>query len=62
MSKLGGTFTFPGTGITVHRMGLGTMQLPGKGVWNPPRDHGEALAVLRGAVAAGIDHVDTSDF
>lgn len=62
MSKLGGTFTFPGTGITVHRMGFGAMQLPGKGVWGPPRDHGEALAVLRGAVAAGIDHVDTSDF
>lgn len=62
MTKLGGTFTFPGTEITVRRMGYGAMQLPGKGVWGPPRDHPEALAVLRAAVVAGIDHIDTSDF
>ena len=62
MSRLGGKFTFPGTRITVNRMGLGAMQLPGKGVWGPPRDHGAALAVLRAAIAAGIDHIDTADF
>lgn len=62
MTRLGGRFTFPGTQITVNRMGFGAMQLPGKGVWGPPRDHGEALAVLRAAVAAGIDHIDTADF
>ena len=62
MSNLGGTFTFPGTGLTVHRMGFGAMQLPGKGVWGPPRDHEQALAVVREAVDSGIDHIDTADF
>jgi pyridoxine 4-dehydrogenase len=62
MSKLGGKFTFPGTRLTVNRMGFGAMQLPGKGVWGPPRNHAAALAVLRAAIAAGIDHVDTADF
>ena len=62
MTRLGGRFTFPGTQITVNRMGFGAMQLPGKGVWGPPRDHDDALAVLRAAVAAGIDHIDTADF
>ena len=62
MTTLGGKFTFPGTDITVHRMGFGAMQLPGKGVWGPPRDHAEALAVLRAAVAAGVDHIDTADY
>ena len=61
-TTLGGKFTFPGTDITVHRMGFGAMQLPGKGVWGPPRDHAEALAVLRAAVAAGVDHIDTADY
>src|ERR1700757_363509 len=61
-TKLGGKFTFPGTTITVHRMGYGAMQLAGPGVWGPPRDSGAAVAVLREAVAAGVNHIDTSDF
>ncbi len=60
--NLGGTFTFPGTNLTVHRMGYGAMQLPGPGVWGPPRDKQEALAVLREAVETGINHIDTADF
>ena len=59
---LGGSFTFPKTAMTVKRMGYGAMQLAGPGVWGPPRDVDEALAVLREAVAAGVDHIDTSDF
>lgn len=47
---------------TVHRMGYGAMQLAGKGVFGPPRDRAAAVAVLRAAVAAGVDHIDTSDF
>src|SRR6478736_3036809 len=46
----------------VHRMGYGAMQLAGPGVFGPPRDHEAALAVLREAVASGVDHIDTSDF
>ncbi len=61
-TKLGGKFTFPGTPITVHRMGYGAMQLAGPGVWGPPRDPGAAVALLREAVAAGVNHIDTSDF
>src|SRR5579871_1206812 len=48
--------------FTVHRMGYGAMQLAGKGVFGPPRDRAEAIAVLREAVEAGVDHIDTSDF
>jgi len=59
---LGGSVTFPGTSLTVHRMGYGAMQLAGPGVWGPPRDSDEAVAVLREAVAAGVNHIDTSDF
>ncbi len=59
--KLGGTFTFPGTAITVHRMGYGAMQLAGPQVWGPPADPGAAAAVLREAMALGIDHIDTSE-
>jgi pyridoxine 4-dehydrogenase len=64
MSKamLGGRFTFPGTSLTVHRIGYGAMQLAGPGVWGPPKDPGAAVAVLREAVAAGVNHIDTSDF
>ena len=47
---------------TVKRMGYGAMQLAGPGVFGPPKDRGEALAVLRAAVAGGVDHIDTSDF
>ena len=46
----------------VRRMGYGAMQLAGKGVFGPPRDRAEAVAVLREAVAAGVNHIDTSDF
>ena len=47
---------------TVKRLGYGAMQLAGKGVFGPPKDRDGALAVLREAVASGIDHIDTSDF
>jgi len=60
--SLGGRFAFPGTSLAVHRVGFGAMQLPGPGVYGPPKDHAEAIAVLREAVALGIDHIDTSDF
>jgi len=61
-SKLGGQFTFPGTSLTVQRMGYGAMQLAGAGVWGPPKDPDAAVAVLHEAVAAGVNHIDTSDF
>jgi aryl-alcohol dehydrogenase-like predicted oxidoreductase len=48
--------------MTVHRMGYGAMQLAGPQVWGPPRDRDAALAVLREAVEAGVNHIDTSDF
>src|SRR6267143_4387220 len=60
--KLGGAFTLPGTSMTLNRMGYGAMQLAGPGVWGPPRDVDAAIAVLREAVAAGVNHIDTSDF
>ncbi|MBD9667027.1 aldo/keto reductase family oxidoreductase [Variovorax sp. VRV01] len=47
---------------TVHRLGYGAMQLAGPGVFGPPRDREAAVAVLREAVANGVDHIDTSDF
>ena len=59
---LGGEFTFPGTQMTVNRMGYGAMQLAGPHVFGPPRDHNEALAVLREAIDSGVNHIDTSDF
>jgi pyridoxine 4-dehydrogenase len=59
---LGGSFTFPGTSMTVNRMGYGAMQLAGPQVWGPPRDIDDAIAVLREAVASGVNHIDTSDF
>ena len=46
----------------VHRMGYGAMQLAGPGVFGPPKDRAQAVAVLRAAVEAGVDHIDTSDF
>ena len=60
--NLGGSFTFPGTSLTVDRMGYGAMQLAGPQVWGPPRDRDAALAVLREAVEAGVNHIDTSDY
>lgn len=47
---------------SVKRLGYGTMQLAGKGVFGPPKDHAEAVAVLREAIESGVDHIDTSDF
>jgi pyridoxine 4-dehydrogenase len=61
-AKLGGRFTFPGTSLMVHRMGYGAMQLSGPGIWGPPKDPDEAVAVLREAIESGVDHIDTSDF
>ncbi|GAB2581333.1 oxidoreductase [Paractinoplanes abujensis] len=55
------TFTMAG-GITVERMGYGAMQLAGPGVFGPPKDRAEAIAVLRTAVESGVDHIDTADF
>jgi aryl-alcohol dehydrogenase-like predicted oxidoreductase len=46
----------------VNRLGYGAMQLAGPGVFGPPRDHEGAISVLRAAVAAGVNHIDTSDF
>ena len=61
-TKLGGSFTFPGTSITLQRTGYGAMQLAGPGVWGPPRDLDTAISVLREAVTVGINHIDTSDY
>ena len=54
--------TFPLGKFTVHRVGFGAMQLPGPGVFGPPRDHDQAIAVLRRAVELGVDHIDTAQF
>src|SRR4029077_12299835 len=59
---LGGRFTFPGTSLAVQRIGYGAMQLAGPGVWGPPRNPDGALALLRAAVEAGVNHIDTSDY
>jgi pyridoxine 4-dehydrogenase len=61
-ATLGGAFTFRGTSLTVQRMGYGAMQLAGPGVYGPPKDPDAAIAVLREAVAVGVNHIDTSDF
>ena len=61
-TRLAGTFTLPGTTLTVNRMGYGAMQLAGPHVWGPPRDVDTAIAVLREAVDSGVSHIDTSDF
>ena len=61
-SKLGGTFRFPGTSTDVYRMGYGAMQLSGPEIFGPPRDVHAAIAVLREAAAAGVNHIDTSDY
>src|SRR5580704_15004318 len=61
-TNLGGTFTFASTTMTVNRMGYGAMQLAGPQVWGPPRDPEEAARVLRAAIDAGVNHIDTSDF
>ncbi|WP_349627454.1 aldo/keto reductase [Alloacidobacterium dinghuense] len=65
-SELGGTFSLLNTSMTLNRMGYGAMQLAGQDgdrrVWGPPRDIPGAIAVLREAVASGVNHIDTSDF
>jgi pyridoxine 4-dehydrogenase len=61
-TKLGGTFRFPGNSTNVYRMGYGAMQLAGPEVWGPPRDVDAAVAVLREAIASGVNHIDTSDY
>lgn len=48
--------------LSVHRIGFGAMQLPGRGALGPPRDHDEAIAVLRRAIDLGVDHIDTAQF
>jgi pyridoxine 4-dehydrogenase len=61
-NDLARSFTLPGTSLTVNRVGYGAMQLAGPGVWGPPRDVNEAIAVLREAVQCGVNHIDTSDY
>jgi pyridoxine 4-dehydrogenase len=60
--NLGGSFTLPGTSMNLKRMGYGAMQLSGPQIWGPPRDMDAALSVLREALAAGVNHIDTSDY
>ncbi|ARQ00508.1 aldo/keto reductase family oxidoreductase [Pseudorhodoplanes sinuspersici] len=62
MPRLDRSGTFHLGGRTVKRLGYGAMQLAGPGVFGPPKDRDAALAVLREAVAAGVNHIDTSDF
>jgi pyridoxine 4-dehydrogenase len=61
-TSLGGSFTLGKSSLTVNRMGYGAMQLAGPQVWGPPRDLDGAVRVLRKAVEAGVNHIDTSDF
>lgn len=61
-TNLGGAFTLPRTSMVLRRMGYGAMQLAGPQVFGPPRDVDAAIAVLREAVAAGVNHLDTSDY
>lgn len=61
-NHLGSTFQFPGSSITVNRMGYGAMQLAGPHVFGPPKDVDAAVRVLRAAVDSGVNHIDTSDF
>ncbi|QCP54698.1 aldo/keto reductase family oxidoreductase [Trinickia violacea] len=62
MSNFKPVSTFSFAGQTVRRMGYGAMQLAGPGVFGPPKDRDACIAVLREAVAAGVNHIDTSDF
>src|ERR1700734_1725713 len=61
-TNLGGTFTFAHTTMTVSRIGYGAMQLAGPQVWGPPRDPDGAVRVLREALQAGVNHIDTADY
>ncbi|NII55436.1 aldo/keto reductase family oxidoreductase [Luteibacter sp. SG786] len=62
MSSLSKAGTYTLGDRAVNRMGYGAMQLAGPQVFGPPKDHAGALAVLREAIAAGVNHIDTSDF
>ncbi len=62
MTDLTAAGTFRLGDRTVNRMGYGAMQLAGPGEFGPPKDRATALAVLREAVASGVNHIDTSDF
>jgi aryl-alcohol dehydrogenase-like predicted oxidoreductase len=62
MASISQSATFTLGSRTVKRLGYGAMQLAGPGVFGPPKDRDAALAVLREAVASGVDHIDTSDF
>src|SRR5690349_1414475 len=59
---LAGRFTLSNKSMTLSRMGYGAMQLAGPGVWGPPRDVNDAIAVLREAVDSGVNHIDTSNY
>src|SRR6266852_5477384 len=59
-AALAGTITIGGD-MTVNRMGFGAMRLTGDGIWGPPRDHDEAIRVLRRAVELGVTFIDTAD-
>jgi pyridoxine 4-dehydrogenase len=61
-TNLGGSFTLAHSSLIVSRMGYGAMQLAGPEVWGPPRDLDGAIRVLREAVEAGVNHIDTSDY
>src|SRR4029078_11575187 len=61
-AKLRGAVTFPGTSMSVNRLGYGAMQLAGPEVFGPPRDVNAAIEVLRDAIASGVNHIDTSDY
>src|SRR5580693_5247003 len=62
MTNINNAGTFKLGARTVKRLGYGAMQLAGKGVFGPPKDRNAAVAVLKEAVASGVNHIDTSDF
>lgn len=62
MSKIDGAGTFTLGARAVKRLGYGAMQLAGRGVFGPPKDRDTAVAVLRAAIASGVNHIDTSDY
>ncbi|TIV67307.1 MAG: oxidoreductase, partial [Mesorhizobium sp.] len=62
MSSVNKSGTYKLGDRSVRRLGYGAMQLAGKGVFGPPKDHDAAIAVLREAVAQGVNHIDTSDY
>jgi pyridoxine 4-dehydrogenase len=62
MSTIDQSGTFALGDRTVKRIGYGAMQLAGPGVFGPPKDRHAAVAVLREAIARGVNHIDTSDF